>query len=225
MSCCRVGRCGRPQTASRRGDMTSIRRFCVLSLFVLAPCMWSQTRENLHAPTEDKRAYAGAWWAAADSEERAGFLNGVADCMTWTAHKPGFSATPEQMTEKITAFYQTHPETMTLSVIDIWERVEDHSKPVKEKAESAETWKNPHWYLNGEWWMQISEREQLGFVEGYLWCLRTQVRENGESYSHPAISYQQKIDAFVKANPKLGNEAVAVTLRRFRDKATIAAPK
>jgi hypothetical protein len=145
--------------------------------------------------------------------------------MTWTAHKPGFSATPEQMTEKITRFYQAHPEAADLSVIDIWQRVEDHSNPVKEKDESAETWKNPHWYLNGEWWMQISEREQLGFVEGYLWCLRTQVREDGESYSHPAISYQQKIDAFVKANPKLGNEAVAVTLRRFRDKATIAAPK
>ena len=145
--------------------------------------------------------------------------------MTWTAHKTGFNATPEQLSEKIARFYRAHPESADLSVIEIWQRVDDQSKPVKDKDESAETWKNAHWYLNGEWWMQISEGQQIGFVEGYLWCLRTQVPSVSESYSRSANSYQRRIGAFVRANPKLSKEAVSVTLRRFRDKTEVAAPK
>jgi len=204
--------------------MKSIRQFGVLSLLALAFCMWPQSSESRHTPPDRRQAYAGTWWAGADSEERSGFLNGVADCMTWTAHKPGFNATPEQLIDKITRFYRVHPELADLPVIDVWQRVEDQSRPAKEKDESAEAWKNPHWYLNGGWWMQISERRQFGFVEGYRWCLRTQVTAGADSYSHSSISYQRRIDAFVRANPKLGNEAVAVTLRRFRDKVKALAP-
>jgi hypothetical protein len=90
-----------------------------------------------------------------------------------------------------------------------------------EKEASApkggETWKNAHWYLNGDWWAQEAQTEQLGFVEGYLWCMRTQVEGPHASYSKSDDFYREKINAFVTANPKLGNEAVAKTLARFKD--------
>jgi hypothetical protein len=187
--------------------------------------MWSQLSEGQHTPPAGKQAYAGVWWAAADSEERSGFLNGVADCMTWAAHKSGFSATPGQLIDKITRFYRAHPKSADLPITEVWQRVEGHSNPVKDKDEAAETWKNPHWYLNGGWWMQISERQQLGFVEGYLWCIRSQVKAGAENYPHSATSYQRKIDTFVRANPKLSNEAVADTLRRFQDRVQTAVPE
>ncbi|MGD0890129.1 MAG: hypothetical protein ABR923_01250 [Terracidiphilus sp.] len=143
--------------------------------------------------------------------------------MTWTVHKPGFNATPEQLTDQITRFYQVHPESKNLLVIDVWQRVEGRAKPVKDK--SAEAWQNPHWYLNGEWWMQVSERQQFGFVEGYLWCMKTQVSSTAESYPRSTNSYRQQIDGFIKANPRLANEAVADTLRRFRERVQTVAPK
>jgi hypothetical protein len=146
--------------------------------------------------------------------------------MTWTVHKTGFSETPEQIMDKIDSFYKTHPRSETLNVIDVWEKVVDHPKPSKAVDNSnPEVWKNAHWYLNGEWWRQGNEDEQLGFVEGYLWCLKTQVSAPTESYSGSASTYRRKIDAFVKANPKLGKEAVAVTLRRYRDQDAVTAPK
>jgi hypothetical protein len=161
--------------------------------------------------------FAGTWWLKSDAEERAGLLNGVADCMTWTAHKKGFNATPEQLTDRVSKFYASHPEAVTLSVIDVWRKLDDRPQPSTGTEGQGGTWKNAHWYLNGDWWAQISEDQQLGFVEGYLWCLRTQVLPPTDSYSASPDTYRRKIDAFVKANPKLGKEAVAVTLRRYRD--------
>jgi hypothetical protein len=85
----------------------------------------------------------------------------------------------------------------------------------------GEKWGNAHWYLNGDWWAQISEDQQQGFIEGYLWCLRTQVPTAADRYSEIPNAYRRKIDAFVKAHPKLGNEAVADTLRRYRDQEVV----
>ena len=146
--------------------------------------------------------------------------------MTWTALKKGFSETPEQIMVKIDNFYKMHPGSATLNVIDVWEKVVDHPKPSKDADKSnLEVWKNAHWYLDGDFWFQMNEDEQLGFLEGYLWCLKTQVPDSTEIYSKSASSYRRKIDAFVKANPKLDKEAIAVTLHRFRDQDVVAAPK
>jgi hypothetical protein len=136
--------------------------------------------------------------------------------MTWEAHKNGYSATPEQLADKITKFYQTDPGSKSLSVLEAWQRVSPAAKqPPAPKG--GETWTNAHWYLNGDWWAQEAQTEQTGFVEGYLWCLRTQVEGPHASYSKPASFYWEKINAYVAANPKLGKEAVATTLARFKD--------
>jgi hypothetical protein len=158
-------------------------------------------------------------------EERSGFLNGTSDCLTWTAHKVGFNATPEQLSDRITKFYVAHPESVGLSVIDVWQKVTDKPKASNGADVKGERWKNAHWYLNGDWWSQVSEAQQLGFVEGYLSCLKTQVATPTESYSASAGSYRRKIDSFVRANPKQGKEAVAITLRRYRDQDSASAPK
>ncbi|HME57114.1 MAG TPA: hypothetical protein VKF63_02165 [Terracidiphilus sp.] len=186
---------------------------------------WSQSAQTVIVTAPSKQEFNGVWWAKTEAGERSGFLNGVADCMTWTAHKKGFSDTPEQIMDKIDKYYKTHPLSANLNVIDVWQKVANQLKAKKYSEDSGETWTNAHWYLDGLWWRQSSEDEQLGFVEGYLWCLRTQVSAPTESYSRSANYYCRKIDAIVRANPKLDHEAVAVTLHRFRDKDVVAAPQ
>lgn len=137
--------------------------------------------------------------------------------MTWTAHRKGFNATPEQLTDKVSKFYQAHPEEINLSIIEVWQEVEELPKARNGPEGQGEIWKNAHWYLNGDWWSQVGETEQLGFVEGYLWCVRTQVKAPNEKYSRSASSYRRRINTFVATNPKLGKEPVAVTLRRYMD--------
>jgi len=119
--------------------------------------------------------------------------------------------------DKITKFYKSHPESREKSIIDVWQEVTNRPKSGSDRGTGGEIWTNPHWYLNGDWWSQLNEDEQLGFVEGYLFCLKTQINDSTERYSLPANSYRRKIDTFVKANPRRGKEAVAVTLRRFSD--------
>jgi len=178
-------------------------------VLMLAAGAWPQT---------SKPSFARDWWLKSDAEERSGLLNGVADCLTWTAHKKGFSATPEQIMDRIDRFYKSHPGSVSLNVIDVWQKVRDEPESSRGSKGQEEIWKNAHWYLNGEWWSQVSEAQQLGFLEGYLWCVRAQVPTTTEVYSGSASSYRRKVDAFVKENPKQGKESVAITLRRYKDK-------
>jgi hypothetical protein len=195
-------------------------------VMALATGAWPQSSLPAAGTTMPKPSYTREWWLKTDIGERSGFLNGASDCLTWTAHKKGFNATPEQIMDNIDKYYKTHPGSVNLNVIDVWEKVVNHPKPSKAVDKSnPEIWKNAHWYLNGGWWRQGNEDEQLGFVEGYLWCLKTQVSNPTESYSRSASFYRRKIDAFVRANPKMNSEAVAVTLHRFRDQDAVASPK
>ena len=202
-----------------------MRSLFFLIIFALAVGARSQSLQPVNDAAPAKQTFDGRWWVRSDAEERSGFINGASDCLTWTAHKKGFNATPEQLANKITKFYELHPESISSSVINVWQKVADQPKASNGGKDEGEVWKNAHWYLNGDWWAQISEDQQLGFVEGYLWCLKTQVPTPTDSYSKPPDAYRRKIDAFVKANPKLGNEAVAVTLHRYRDRDAATSPQ
>jgi hypothetical protein len=132
-------------------DMRSI--LCAIAL-TFTTIAGSQTLKSASA---SQQSFAGQWWAKANVEERSGFLNGAADCLTWTAQRTGFNATPEQLMDKITEFYKLHPESFDQSVIDVWQGISDQPKPRQAAGDHGERWSNPHWYLNGDWWSQVSE--------------------------------------------------------------------
>ena len=106
---------------------------------------------------------------------------------------------------------------METEVLSAWVSLMDHAEPEKKEKDNGEEWRNPHWFLNGDWWGQLGEDDKLGFVEGYLKCQASQVHSDQEVYSKSPANYRRRIDAFVKAHPKLGKEAVADPLRRFID--------
>jgi len=171
--------------------------------------------------------FNGRWWSSASSEERSGFINGVADCLTWSAHITGFNATPEQLTDKITKFYKEHPESSDVTVVDVWRRTAEKPSTGSRPTLHGETWNNPHWYLDGFWWRAETSEGKKGFVEGYLWCMRTHVSVSSETYSKSVNFYAERIDAFVDSNgaSKANREAVATIFRRYRDKASSATEK
>jgi hypothetical protein len=144
--------------------------------------------------------------------------------MTWTVHKKSFNQTPAQLMDRISKYYETHRDAAGLSVVEVWQRLDAQDQFDKGADNQGEAWKNAHWYLNGDWWTQSSEDQQLGFVEGYLWCMKSQAPAPTDMYSDSPKAYRQKINSFVSAHPKLGNESVAVTLRRFRDRDLVSSP-
>jgi len=192
-----------------------------------AECGWSQEPEHTSSVAQASQHFDGKWWSATNSEERSGFINGVADCLTWSAHEEGFNATPEQLMDKITRFYKQHPESTDLTVVDVWRKIVGDHALNNGATPQGETWKNPHWYLDGFWWGEAVEVERFGFLEGYLWCMRTYVPAPSEKYSKPVGFYVEKVDTFVMANgsSKANREAVALILRHYRDKDDSTTPK
>lgn len=170
--------------------------------------------------TTDRQAgqqFNGKWWGNTNSEEHSGFINGLADCMTWSAHKKGFNATPEQLMVDITRFYSDNPSSTGLTILDVWRIIIKKSPP--KPSPQGQTWKNAHWYLDGFWWKEASEAERVGFLEGYLWCMRTCVHPAAEAYSKPVSFYLDRINASVaeKGSSKTNRESVALILRRYQD--------
>jgi hypothetical protein len=198
----------------------------LILVLILSVCGWSQSHPTVSA-AQTSQHFDGKWWSKTSSEEHSGFINGAADCLTWTAHKKGFNATPEQLVDKITKFYEEHPESHDVSIVDIWKKLWTKTQPSAAAAQPGETWKNAHWYLDGFWWLDETPDQKQGFIEGYLWCMRTQVTAPSETYSKPVSYYVEKIDAFTRANAgsKADREKVALILRRYKDKETAAPPK
>jgi len=181
---------------------------------------WLQPGANLPESPAGKRyrVYDGTWWTAADPDEQAGFLEGSADCLTWTAHHDGFSETPNQVQGKITRYYRTHPSRRNLPITEVWSLLNQdaaQNAPVKSGTKGG-TWSNPHWYLNGDWWYQVERSERLGFIEGYISCVRTYVKEPRVSYSRSPEYYASEISKQIKARHAY-DQAVAEILFKFRD--------
>jgi hypothetical protein len=195
-----------------------MRNFCVFLIFVtLAVSGWCQSTQPPISTPRTSQPFDGEWWVRADKEERYGFMNGAADCLTWTAHEEGFSGTPEQPADKISKFYKAHPEAANLAVVDVWKKVAVQPGATKSPEPQGETWKNTHWYLNGLWWRGGTLLEEKGYLQGYLWCMNNRIDPKTDSYSRPVSYYQKKIDAYIKAHPNSDDEAVANILHRYRD--------
>ncbi len=194
------------------------RRICTLVILTLVSVNGLGQSPQVHGTaSEPFHNSDGKWWLSIDSDERSGFINGAADCLTWSTREEGFNGTPEQLVDKITKFYKAHPEAVTRRVVDVWREVAKSEKYTKTPKDQGETWKNAHWYLNGDWWGQINRWEEDGYIEGYLWCIDNRVVPKTDSYSQSVSFYRKKIDAYLETHPKAGNEAVAVILSKFRD--------
>jgi hypothetical protein len=173
--------------------------------------------------TQTNQSFDGNWWSKTSTDEHSGFINGAADCLTWTAHETGFNATPEQLTDKVTKFYEENPGLKELPVIDVWRKIWEKMTTNAASPQPGETWKNPHWYLDGFWWLEESPEQKQGYIEGYLWCLRTRVPEQSQKYPRSVSFYVDRIDGFTKTNAssEADREKVALILARFQN----AAPK
>ncbi len=193
----------------------------VITLVVGGWLLPVQAKDNSSQQQAEKRknAYDGEWWSLADPEERSGFLNGSADCLTWVAHKKWVSHSIEWAVPKITEYYKANAASSGVPVVEAWRAVLS-SAPPETPRKGGEVFTNPHGYYDGEYWRESSESQKVGFLEGYLWCLRTQVEAPSETYSRPVSYYVKKIDAYVndfKSHPGVFNQSIASILTRFRD--------
>ena len=194
----------------------------VFMMSVGPSCISAQTGSTKPSDNTDKKetkekVYDGDWWAKAEPAERSGFLQGAADCIVWTAHAK-LPRTIDDLEGEIDRYYKAHPNDWNVAVTTVWKRVSVQGPPAKPSLPGGEVYTNPHGIHDGFWWRQGSESENQGFLEGYIWCMRTCVKEPAETYSRSIDYYFDKIWDYIIAHPKAEDEAVAVLLTRFRDR-------
>lgn len=216
---CRL-KCTYPTSMNRRRVVKFVLPLALGTILASGQGASHQSGASLPRSPAERRytVYDGAWWAAADKDEQAGFLEGSADCLTWAGHQDGFSETANQVLGKITKYYRTHPSRTNLLVTEVWSILnQDTARNAPAKTETkGETWTNPHWYLNGTWWYQVEGSERLGFIEGYLSCVRTHLKESPASYSRNPEYYESEISKYIKTHHGF-DQAIAEILPKFRD--------
>jgi hypothetical protein len=195
--------------------MPGMRLFWILELIAVGGL--TQSVQHPITGLQAGPRFDGTWWLSVGADERSGFINGAADCLTWSARVPGFNATPEQVANRITRFYGLHGNETHVAVVDVWQKVGGPSRASDRTGGTAEVWKNPHWYLTGNWWASLNHAEAKGYLEGYLWCMANRVERNPARYSRSVNYYQSRINDYIKRHPEADDEAVAAILHRFRD--------
>ena len=172
-------------------------------------------------PTHSQTVYNGKWWLSASHDRQAGLLEGAADCLTWVAHEDGFNGTADELQGKITGYYKKHPDQQSMLVTEVWQEVwsklTKNTKASKQPSDGddGETWNNPHWYLDGNWWGQGSIDKEKGFIEGFLWCMGSHVKDGAERYPQSDGYYFKKVDQYIRNHPEASDKPVAVILAQF----------
>lgn len=101
--------------------------------------------------------------------------------------------------------------------MEVWGKV-GHSLPVRERLEGGEIYDHPHGILDGNWYRQGSYPERIGYLQGYLACLKTYVNDPPQSYSHTIGYYDDHVWDYINAHNGSYDEAVAEMVSRFRDR-------
>jgi hypothetical protein len=184
---------------------------------------YPQAQPTTSARKAGQVRYDAKWWADADHDRHKGFFWGASDCLTFTAHVGrGFFGTSgwfnsDAFDKEVTDYYLRNPGAGTIPVIEVWRKVGRQIASQTPYTPGGEVDSSP--FGDGLWYRGASFSERLGYLEGYIGCVRNYVRQPSESYSHPIEYYDDHVWDYVAARPEADQEAIADILRRFRDKA------
>jgi hypothetical protein len=187
------------------------------------------TLATAKAQQKTDSSYDGHWWLSISPAERSGFLNGYFDCYTYEYKGPArFTVNPPAIArDLITKFYEGSPSRLSEPVPKVFYRFRNHPGE-KTTATDGQPIKGRHGFYDGTYWKQISalggKAEQLGFVQGYLWCHVRLSRDRGGVFSRPPSEYVALITrwyGFVEdtgdIDAKREPAKIADVLFKFRD--------
>lgn len=191
----------------------------VLAFAAAGLCRPDEATVDRHAASPPKEiiAYEGRWWASAETEERAGFIWGASDCLSSDADLQGFWGTDEAIDAAISKYYRVHLREENLSIMEVWGKV-GSSVHEPEHPEGGEIYDHPHGFLDGNWYKMEFYPKRIGYLQGYLGCLKTYVNDPPQSYSHTIGYYDDHVWDYIDAHPRAYDEVVAEMLSRFRDR-------
>jgi hypothetical protein len=159
------------------------------------------------------------WWTSVDSDEQQGFIIGFSDCYGDTLRRKVTSdATNVEFLKAMNDFYTTHTDQNPTEVPELVIRLSRTLKSSVHHLPGAEVWNEPHGYLDGQYWNESTEKERLGFLEGYIKCYQDYARRPRVRFSCTAAEYSGLLTRYFE-NPSASadhtDEKIAHVLHRF----------
>jgi hypothetical protein len=154
------------------------------------------------ALAQTAKPYDGSWWASVSKSEQLGFVSGYVDCNDTELHGVDFLGSFIGFRKKVSDYYEQNPSARDTAVGDVLVRVAAASAKPAEKAEksgknegppgTAEISPQPG-FFNGEYWIQAGPEQQLGYIEGYLWCHRHRPSHRRGQFSKSPADYREMV--------------------------------
>jgi hypothetical protein len=177
-------------------------------------------------PPVARPSYDGRWWLSISNYKRSGFVVGYFDCYNfeYRGKAPYHTKSYDRYRDLMTTLYQdsTHRRQSPSEVIDQLQDKpgEEVENPGGEPAHGA------HGGNDGHYWRQMSingHDEQLGFIEGYLYCHEQLAHNKGGAFTKTPAEYRALIDKWYRYNEltddidaKREPEAIADALFKVR---------
>lgn len=150
--------------------------------------------------------YDGRWWLPASELRRDGFLTGYFDCYNFEYKGPDHFLTKSyhRYRDLVTRFYQDSATHRDRSLADVVYQFRD--KPgEKDEYPGGEPAHGRHWGNDGVYWRQASNEghdQQLGFVEGYLYCHEKLAKNKGGMFPKTPEEYRALITQWYRFDEK-----------------------
>jgi hypothetical protein len=185
----------------------------------LSSADWSEDRVPQNARVAIiSTVFDGRWWTSVDEEEQIGFVSGYYDCYQYDLRKGVKSdASYEEWQNAANEYYAQAASHLDSPVPLVLRRLFRTLKTKSPRPKGGEHWREPHGFFDGLWWIGGTEKERIGFVEGYVWCRSKEDKKNRLKFSGTAEKYAGLLNQYFD-DSRNEERKVAHALYRFRDR-------
>ena len=216
--------------ARPRGALPSLAAPALL-LFLVLFAGAAQGQQPPAAPTPAAPAFDGEWWLSLGGWEQYGFLSGYQDCYAFEYRGSApFTKEIQSYIDDLNKYFVADPAHRKQTVSEALDHLRGAAADQSVATGSGAARTDAHGGFDGRFWFDADTAAELGFVEGYLACHTTKVKDEDGQFSKTATEYVALINKAYNITDDTDDIdadkapiKIAEVLHRLKDEATPAA--
>jgi hypothetical protein len=160
------------------------------------------------------QAYDGIWWINTPVGQRLGFIDGFVDCYTYGFREGEKLWKPRTWYQAaISAYYEKHSGDDSMRVGQVLIRVAESTDASSLAGGESLNIAKQNGAFDGLVWLNYSQKERIGFVEGYLNAMMPQMSRSvsfpkSPEYYADAITKRYSVSTIDQPRTNIPNDSV-----------------
>lgn len=167
----------------------------------------------------------GDWWLSRGNWEQYGFVSGYEDCYVYEYRgSVPFTKEAQRYVEDLIEYFLADAARRKETVSEALDALRGGSADHPAPAAAGDALGPAHGDFDGKYWFDAEAGAQLGFVEGYLACHATKLKDADAKFSKPPAEYVERInkaygitDDTEEVNPERAAMKIADVLHGLKD--------